>query len=490
MADKPEFTVERALERMRSVADEIARVGKKSDEEFVAEDRDYLDKLEHEYNEMERFVDKQRREALVRRVDYRTQAPLQATAGADLDDDPGRDPRSAENAPLFRDPWAVEERMFSNPQAMGAEYKARAKSAIEKMAGTNDRRREVMTRMIEQYDTDRGELSQHLLATSSPAYMRAFVKTWWKGQDVGMLPADEQAAFQRAMSTTTTAGGFLIPQQLDPSVILTSDGSVNQVRNHFRQVVATGNVWNGVATTEASWSVDAEGAEVSDDATTFANPQVSIYKMAGFIPISIEALEDEANVTTEIGRILAMGKDTLESQLFVTGTGSSQHTGLVGTAALSALSSQIVTSATTDTFAIADVYAIDGALPARYRPRAGWFSHRKTQNLIRQFDTYGGAAIWADNLRDNAPGTIFGRPSYEAEAMDGVITGSGENYMLLFADSEAFVIADRVGMTVEPIQHLFSNTTTRPSGQRGFYAYARSGCNWVNVGGARLLNVT
>ena len=147
------------------------------------------------------------------------------------------------------------------------------------------------------------------------------------------------------MGLTTTAGGFLIPQQLDSTVILTTDGTVNDVRKHFRQVIATGNVWNGVSTTEATWSVDAEAAEVSDDATVFANPQVNIYKMAGFVPISIEALEDEANVSETIARILAMGKDSLESQLFVTGTGTAQHTGLVGTAGLSALAASIVASA-------------------------------------------------------------------------------------------------------------------------------------------------
>ena len=486
-----EYTTERALERLRNVSDEIARVGSKPDEQFRDEDRDYLDKLENEYNDLSKFLDKTRREALVRKVDYRNGHTLKVEAGADLDDDPGRHPESAENVRGFRDPWDVTgvERPFASPSELGTEYKARAFDAIERMAGTNDRRREVMTRMIENHDNQEGALARDLLATSSPQYLRAFIKTWWRGQDVGTLPKDEQAAFNRAMSTTTTAGGFLIPKQLDPTVILTSDGSFNQMRNHFRQVVATGNVWYGVSTTEASWSVDAEAAEVSDDATTFAQPSVTLYKLAGFIPISIEALQDEANVTNEIGRILAMGKDTLESQLFVTGTGSSQHTGIIGTAGLSALSSQIVTSATTDTFAIADVYNLDKALPARYRARAGWFAHRYTQNLIRQFDTAGGAGLWTDNLRLDAAPQLLGSPIYENEAMDSAIGGGAENYILFVADSESFVIADRVGMTVEPIQHLFS-TNHRPTGQRGFYAYCRSGSNLVNVGGVRVLNVT
>jgi HK97 family phage major capsid protein len=269
-------------------------------------------------------------------------------------------------------------------------------------------------------------------------------------------------------------------------VILTSDGSFNQARNHFRQVVATGNQWDGVSTTEASWSVDAEAAEVSDDATTFANPTVDLYKISGFIPISIEALQDEANVTNEIGRILAMGKDTLESQLFMTGTGSSQHTGVI--TGVDAVTASRVASTTADTFGLEDVYLMDQALPARYRARAGWFAHRYTHNLIRQFDTAGGAGLWADNLREGVPSTLLSRPAYEAEAMASTITAAADNLLLLYAESESFVIADRVGMTVEPIQHLVGSNQ-RPTGQRGFYAYARSGSNVVNAGGARILRV-
>ena len=43
------------------------------------------------------------------------------------------------------------------------------------------------------------------------------------------------------------------------------------------------------------------------------------------------------------------------------------------------------------------------------------------------------------------PMSFLGRPAYEAESMDGMITGGADNYMLLLANREAFVIADRVG---------------------------------------------
>lgn len=144
-----------------------------------------------------------------------------------------------------------------------------------------------------------------------------------------MITPDEQRALERAMSLTDSAGGYLVPFQLDPTVIITANGSRNQIRQVARQVVATGDVWNGVSSGAVSWSWDAEGAQVSDDSTTFAQPTVPVHKAAGFVPISIEALEDEANVTQEVARLLAFGRDTLEAAAFTTGSGSGQPTGIV-----------------------------------------------------------------------------------------------------------------------------------------------------------------
>ena len=254
---------------------------------------------------------------------------MQVDRAVQLDDDPVGEPGSIKRPRTFDNPWSVV-REYDGPlirNAGPAELKARAHSAIQQMAGTSDARREVMARMVDTEGDVDATIATHTLISSDPSYVAAFGEMVKHGNLAQLTDGEVKAArraknLARAMSLTTTAGGFLIPQQLDPNVILTSDGTVNGVRSHFRQVIATGNVWNGVATTEASWSVDGEAAEVSDDATTFANPQVNIYKIAGFIPISIEALEDEANVTEEIARILAMGKDSLESQLFVTGYGN------------------------------------------------------------------------------------------------------------------------------------------------------------------------
>ena len=132
-------------------------------------------------------------------------------------------------------------------------------------------------------------------------------------------------------------------------------------------------------------------------------PTVDLYKAAGFVPISIEALEDEANVTAEVARLLAFGKDQLEAAAFITGNGTTQPTGLI--TALDGTSAEHA-PATAETFALADVYSVQGALPARHRANASWLANNLIYNRIRQFDSSGGAGLGA--RRQRSSGTAAG----------------------------------------------------------------------------------
>lgn len=290
---------------------------------------------------------------------------------------------------------------------------------------------------------------------------------------------------ERAMSLSDPAGGYLVPFQLDPTVIITANGSRNQIRQVARQVVATGDTWNGVSAGQVTWSWRAEAAEATDNSPTFAQPVISIYKANGFVPISIEALQDEANVTTEVARLLAFGRDVLEANAFTLGTGTAQPWGIVS--ALTGTGSEVAAT-TADTFASADVYKLDNALPSRYRANATWLAHRSVYNAVRQFDTQGGAQMW-ERIGAGMPGELLGRPALEAEDMKAMPpTALAANMLLVYGDFDNYVIADRVGMSVEFIPHLFGAANRFPTGQRGWYAYYRVGADSVNDGAFRMLN--
>jgi HK97 family phage major capsid protein len=354
------------------------------------------------------------------------------------------------------------------------------------MPSATDRIRSVATDIIERFDDKDATLARLALVASSPDYVRAFSKAATNRLHE-MTQAEQRAlAETRALSLTDSAGGYLVPFQLDPTVIITANGSRNDIRRIARQVVATADVWNGVTAGAVSWSWDAEATQVSDDAPTFAQPSIPVYKAAGFVPVSIEALQDMANGAAEVARLLSFGKDVLEAAAFAVGSGSGQPTGVV-TGLIG--SGAVTPSATADTLAVGDLYNIQGALPARFRANASWLATNAFYNRARQFDTAGGSSLWAQ-LADDRPALLLGKPAYESEDMDGVITAAAENYMAVFGDFENYVIADRIGMTVEFIPHLFGTANGRPTGQRGWYAYYRTGASVVNTASFKMLNVT
>lgn len=486
-----ETTHRSLLNRNADIKVELDSLMRKADKEPLdASDEKLFLALTSEFKENDELRKKMERESQMAVITEAMKNPAHMIAGdpsdKEMDSDPLGEPRSIKEGRTFKDPWNMSEiRTFGKtPREMGTELRARALSAIEQMAGASDAVRQTSANILDRWDSKDGKIAQHVLATSSPAYMRAFAKL--AKNQTNLLDEEERQAVDRAMSLTDGSGGYLIPFQLDPTVIITTDGTYNQIRQAARTVIATGDVWNGVSAGATAWSWDGEAAQVSDDASTFVQPTISIWKAQGFVPISIEALADEQNVTAEVARLIAFGKDDLEGAAFATGSGSSQPIGII--TALVASSPTVIVSATTDdSLGLEDIYALDGDLPARYRSRASWLAHRNTYNAIRQFDTAGGAALW-ERLGADVPNVLLGRPAYETEGMDGVIDGSSTNYVAVFGDFSNYVIADRIGTTVEFIPHLFG-TNHRPTGERGWYAYYRVGADSVNDGAFRLLDV-
>jgi len=481
--------------RLADITAELERLGNK--DTLTQEDEQLFDELTREFGEVDAHRRKLERTAALERVRSAGSSagrPPAATSiasvpgtsiGSGYDADPILNPDSVEDR-RFRNPWDLSEvRTFGRSKGeVGQELRARALSAVEKMAGANDAVRAAGTAILERWDDADSRIAKLCLATSSPEYLRAWAKVAsGRGH---MIAPEEQKALERAMSLTDTAGGYLVPFQLDPTVIITANGSRNQIREAARTVVATGDVWNGVSSGAVAWSWDAEAAEVSDDAPSFAQPSIPVYKAQGFVPISVEALEDEANVTQEVARLLSFGRDVLEASAFVAGTGVGQPTGIV--TALAGTSS-VVTPTTAETFAAADVYKLDGALPARYRTGASWLANRGIYNLVRQFDTNGGAQMW-ERIGADVPPQLLGRPALEAEDMDAAFdpAATGDNHLVVYGDFSNYVIADRVGMTVEFIPHLVG-ANRRPTGQRGWWAYYRVGADSVNDAAFRMLNV-
>lgn len=481
-------TIAEAIEREKNIEDELKRL--KGKETKSAEDHAQVPVLLEEFREVHALrLDLEHDAALaeVRSAATPGAAPAGEDRGVQIVDQPekrfGAQPGSMGK---FRDPWNTSEMRYG-PGAQ-SELRSRALDCVERMPFATDAVREAATKFVERDEGKRGNQARELvLNTTSPLYGEAFAKIIRANGQMAVLTAEEQGAIARAMSLTDSAGGYLVPFQLDPTVILTANGSVNQIRQISRIVTATGDLWNGISSAGVTGSWDSEAQEVSDDAPPMAQPSIPIYKFQVFVPVSHEVAMDAPGLANDIAQFIAFEKDAKEGTAFATGSGSGQPTGIV-TALVASSPTVVVNSATTDTFALADVYALDGALPARYAANASWLAHRKIYNLMRRFDTAGGAALWGF-LSESRKLELLGRPDYVSEAMDGTIDAAAENYVLVYGDFQNYVIADRLGVTMSYIPHLFGGSG-RPTGQSGWHAWMRVGADSVNDAAFRILDVT
>jgi HK97 family phage major capsid protein len=331
-----------------------------------------------------------------------------------------------------------------------------------------------------------GAVARHILATGGPVYRRAFWKHIVSNGNMSVLDREEQMALQRALSLTGSQGGFAIPFALDPSIIPTSNSVVNPSRAIARLVTISGaNTWQGVTSPAVVASYAAEGTEATDNSTTLVQPQATVQRAQVAVPFSIEVSEDWPALEQEFGRLIQDSKDDLEGVQFVTGVGSTVFPqGFAATTGLGAwtLDAGNSTDAATGlSITAANVYALEAALPPRFRPRESFVANRAIYNKIRGIDTAGGAALWlymAQGLNTQAPtpgntgATLLGRGAWEASAMNSTIVDS--TLIMMVGDFSYFLIVDRIGMTVELIPHLVGAANRLPVGMRALYAYWRN----------------
>lgn len=339
-------------------------------------------------------------------------------------------------------------------------------------------------RKIFQRHAGHGDWARQLIVRSTPAYEGAFMKLI-SGREMFMTPEEQRAAMSVGSSTN---GGNLVPTHLDPTVILTNNGTSNAIRPISRVVtLTTGNTWNGITSAGVSSSWDGELVEVSDDSPTFAKPSISTHMAQTFVQWSIPAEEDIAGLYTEVLMMLADARDRLEAAAHATGSGSGQPFGIF--TALDANTNVELTSTTAATIGVVDLHAMYAAVPVRWRSRSTWLMNPVPSLAIKALGTTGsGSAASTTDLSQAPTSFILNRPVVESDDAPNVSTTTALDLRIVFGDFSNYVVVDMPGsMAVERIQTLFNTANNLPDGRRGAYAHWRTGADSVNDLAFRLL---
>lgn len=369
---------------------------------------------------------------------------------------------------------------FANGDGARRELVERARIAIDRDAEFPHERadqakvKEHLMHLLRSTEEDRpGELAQRILQTGAPTYRRAF----WKSIQGAPLTSEEQRAL--AVGTGAAGAGLAVPYTLDPTIIPTSNGALNPIRQVASIKTITGLEWRGVASAGITANRRAEAAETTDNAPTITGPSRQVSRVDVLVPFSLEVELDWPSMEAEMAKLIQDAKDEEEAVSFFTGDGTLPNPQGV----LTGTTNTVNAAAGADAFTLANLYSLKGALPPRYVPNATWMSDTLLADRVRQFDTAGGAGLW-ETLANALPPRLLGKPFFEASGMPNDATTG--NKFFLYGDFSRYIIVDRLGLTIETVQHLVT-TNHRPTGQRAIFAYWFNNAFVADVNGFRAL---
>jgi HK97 family phage major capsid protein len=359
---------------------------------------------------------------------------------------------------------------------------------IDRHAGTLSARAadtlETMVRSTDPRVNMAGFAGRYIDAVADPDYLQAFTKLVqdpasghlrMTHAEVAALQHVNEVMAERVMTVGTgSAGGFAIPFTLDPSIQLTSSGSVNPIRDLADVEMIATDVWKGVSADTPTAAYAAELTEASDNSPTLVQPVADTQKGQAFVPVSIELHQDWGTLQAEMARLLNDARDQVDATKFLSGLpASSEPVGILSIGQTGALTTtQRVLTAATNVVAIADVYTFSQAVPPRFYENATWLFNRSVGDTFYRF-VASGSTSEPPIFPQGRNGPLLGKPQREWSTMAS--TGASGNKIALLGDFSGYKVCDRIGGTIEVIPHLFGPTNRFPIGARGVYYYWRCG---------------
>lgn len=442
--------------------------------EFLRRTDAAIAKVDTERNEIEAAMGREaqaaeldERHAFIRRV---AENPANCESGAEFGEG---HPRTGTNRQTGN---AARDEALRTIESHSGELRSDAADRLERVVRTAD---------------PMGLEARYLSAVGDPAYNPAFGKMLqdpnhghlrFSPEEVQAVRRTSAIEAERGLVTGVgSQGGFAIPFTLDPSVMLTSDAALNPIRHVARVITISTHDWKGVSSAGVTAAYQPEAAEVADNTPVLAQPSIVTAMGRAFIPFSIEAGEDWAGLQGEMLKLISDGRDGLDATKFLSGSGTNEPAGVLTGLAVA----QRVLTNTIATFALGDTYLLKQALAARFMARASFAAHPNVYDAIYRF--VGG------NSTEPAPlptreGPLLGQPKTEWSTMSTATTTTGAKIALYGDFAAGFTIADRIGMTAEIVPHLMG-INRRPTGERGIFAYWRTGSKVVVPEALRYLEV-
>jgi len=369
----------------------------------------------------------------------------------------------------------------------------RAIERCAKLNGFSDQAAKRIEKMLRTTDRD-GADARYLAAVGDPDYATAFWKALpdpatghlsFTPREAEAMRRVRQAELERTMTDSTgSQGGFGLPISIDPSIVLTNVGALNPLREIARVETISTYTWRGVSSDGVVAGFAAELTEASDNSPVLVQPSLTAQKGFAFTPFSIEFGMDYANAQEQLIELLTDAKNVVEATKFLLGNGTTEPAGILNIGATGGLvqANSRVQTATTATYAYADVWTLKQAIPIRFLADATVVMNPTTIDTTYQLSPAGSTTL-ALLMPQGRGGPLAGIPTAQLSSLaTGVVTGTKTAVVGNF--KKGYLIADRIGIQVELIPNLIGAVSRYPLGQRGLYMWWRVGSTVIGAGSA------
>lgn len=262
--------------------------------------------------------------------------------------------------------------------------------------------------------------------------------------------------FRDLTKGTATAGGNTVPttfynrliahlievsglMMASPTVLNTSTGESIEVP---------------VTTAHSTAAITAEGAAITESDPAFAKRTLGAYKYGVLIQASSELLTDtgvdlEGYLSMQAGRALgnAFGAN------LITGTGSSQPTGVVTSASTGKTGGTGVVGAFTADDLIDLFFSVIG--PYRNSPSCGWLMRDASMAAVRKLKDSQGQYLWQPSVQLGVPDLLLSKPVHTDPTVAAPALGAKS---VVFGDFSAYFVRMAGGIRFERSDDFAFNT--------------------------------
>lgn len=293
----------------------------------------------------------------------------------------------------------------------------------------------------------------------------------------GYQAHDDQA---RALTVTTSAGGYLIPQGFADVLVKSrlAFGGMRQARtNKITTDTGADLPIPGMDDTGNKGMLLGINTGSSTQDVAFTSRTLKAYVMhSKSVKVPWQLMQDSAFDVETMILAPAFGEriGRIENDYFTTGSGSSEPQGVI-TGASSGLTG---TGAAASGPSYADVVTLYHSVDPAYRDFAQFMCNDASVLALRLLVDDANRPIWlpatSGGLAEATPDTLLGKPLVINQSMASPAANAKS---LLFGDFSQFWIRDVKGITVVRQDELYSDAL-----QTGFFAYARLDSILVDAG--------